>query len=805
MTRARQRHSAIAIAVAAIAVLTLGAAKPPLPVNRLDGIRGRTSAARTQIDNLERQLQGALDASSVRCIEAKFSPETRAGGGCGGLEEKVSEGQILLELKDYERAAILLFDAVETTGFDRSTVYDDAVNALAEALYGSANLVGARTYFRLLVERGSRMYGQHAIVRLIEIAGRLNDYNSVDVYYDAYLKMSGASVRPEIAYVRGKQLVRAGRYDDAIAVLATVPRSNAAGLKAAYLLAVAYLGKGGPDATARAVELFRSVGDSQARNADEKEVQELAWLAQGRLYYELGDLPRSSDAYQNIPRESAHFPDMLFEVTWTFIKRGQLLQERPDQAKAEFQKAVQALDILLIAAPGSRLGPDINILRGNLYLRLGEHDKASAAFEGVINDYRPTMEQLEVLMRERGDAKRLLNDIMAADEKKLTVDSLLPPLAAQWAQGQQAIDEALRVYKDLRVGKSEVEAARGVIDRLNRVLDSPNRVELFPAVAEIHAASLLARDRALQLVAEVADLQGEILRPYAGTGYAEAVARRKALEKKFETIPKTTAGLSDRVNRITGRIDGLERDLFKLSIAIDSQLAVLAAINKYVVDLKGAGKLEPADEEYWVANLNQVKAAVDQLKQEHDQLATQIRRDREGLTLAGGSGSQESEIRAQLQQALQDEAALVNAARAQAPSDLARTLTEIDAVSVEIDGLVARAIGLTRRLDEAVGQRADMIRRVITIEQGRLDGYERQVLAYENEAGDAAANAASLALKGVRDEFYDFVLRADVGLVDMAWQQKKEKSDEISRLVKKERAELKSMDQEFGEVLQFED
>ena len=805
MARARLRHSTIAVAIAPAVVLALVAARPAAPTNRLDILRGRTSAVRAQIEGLERQLQGALDASSVRCIEAKFSPEVKAGGGCGGLEEKVSEGQILLELKDYERASILLFDAVETSGFERSAVYDDAVNALAESLYGSGNLVGARTYFRLLVERGARMYAQHAIVRLIEIAGRLNDYNSIDVYYDAYLKMSGASVRPEIAYVRGKQLVRAGRYDDAIAVLGTVPRSNAAGLKAAYLQAVALLGKGGPEATARAAVLFRSVGDSQPRNTEEKEVQELAWLAQGRLYYELGDLSKSSDAYQNIPRDSVHFPDMLFEVTWTFIKRGQMLQDKPDQAKAEFQKAVQALDILLIAAPGSRLGPDINLLRGNLYLRLGEHDKATAAFEGVISDYRPTMEQLEQLMHERGDAKRLLNDIMAADERKLTVDSLLPPLAAQWAQGQEAIDEALRVYKDLRVGKSEVEAARAVIDRLNRVLDSPNRVELFPAVAEIHAASLLARDRALELVAEVADVQGELLRPYAGSGYAEAVARRKELEKKFATIPKTTAGLSERVNRITGRIDGLERDLFKLSIAIDSQLAVLAAINKYAVDLKSAGKLDAADEEYWISNLNQVKAAISQLKQEHDQLATQIRREREGLTLAGGSGSQESEIRAQLQQALQQEAALVNAARGQAPADLGRSLTEIDAVSVEIDGLVARALGLTRRLDVAVDQRADMIRRVITIEQGRLDGYERQVLAFENEAGDAAASAAALALKGVRDEFYDFVLRADVGLVDMAWQKKKEKSDEISRLVKKERAELKAMDLEFGEVLQFED
>ena len=41
-----------------------------------------------------------------------------------------------------------------------------------------------------------------------------------------------------------------------------------------------------------------------------------------------------------------------------------------------------ALDVVTIAAPQTRLKPDTAILRGNIFLRLGEYEKASKALPG---------------------------------------------------------------------------------------------------------------------------------------------------------------------------------------------------------------------------------------------------------------------------------------------------------------------------------------------------------------------------------------------------------------------------------------
>jgi len=793
----------MATAVVAMLLILLPAAVRSAPVDTR-AYRDQIVETRAELVNLERALREALASSSIECIIGA-SPGAEGSARCGGIDEKVSEGQILFQLGDYERASILLYDVVFNVSNQSSSTYDDAVFYLAESLYAAENYAGARTYYRKTVEHKSELYAQDAILRLIEIAGKFNDYTDLDAYFDDFLRLSGGSVRPEIAYVRGKHLLLAGRVQEAIDVLQQIPRSNKEGLNAAYLHGVALLTQGGPEATTQAVEIFRSVSDATPRSESERQVVELAHMAQGRLFYELGDLERSADAYQNIPRDSIHFTEMLFEVTWTFIKRGQLLAEEPEDAKRELHKAIQALDILLIAAPTSRMAPDINILRGNLYLRLAEHDNATEAFKGVIQQYRPTLDKLDKLMAERGDPRRLLDDILAADASDLTVDSLLPPLAARWAQGQEEIDDALRVYKELRSSKQEVASARKVVSRITRVLDAENRVELFPAVAEVHARGLTLRDRMLHMRAEIADRQLALVPTAAAAELRSAAARRRGLEDKFNSIPRTTQGLETRAHRIENRITALEKRLFMLSIALDSELAMLAAMNKYAIDLEAVGKLEGGPPEYWASGLTQERAVVDGLREHERLLREELKREREDLTLTGGPGSQERQIRGRLHAALQREADLLAAARGSTAGPARQQLRSLDTVNADVVDLLGRADAFQANLDSEVTRRADRLRGEVAKEAANLDTYERAVLQYEAEASDVAANAAVLALRGVRDSFYDFVLRADVGIVDSAWQRKKDKSDEISRLMRRQRAELQALDHEFGEVLRPED
>ena len=55
--------------------------------------------------------------------------------------------------------------------------------------------------------------------------------------------------------------------------------------------------------------------------------------------------------------------------------------------------------------------------------------------------------------------------------------------------------------------------------------------------------------------------------------------------------------------------------------------------------------------------------------------------------------------------------------------------------------------------------------------------------------------------KRVRQSFYDLVLKADVGVVDVAFTRKQDKTQEIQKLAQQKDRELKQLDEEFKEVL----
>ena len=106
-------------------------------------------------------------------------------------------------------------------------------------------------------------------------------------------------------------------------------------------------------------------------------------MNQGRIYLELGKLTASQDAYQNIARSSAFFEQAMYEATWVHI-RGAALAGDDYLRVAEYQKALNALEILLVGVNDEKIGSEARILVGNIYLWMGRHMEASEAFEQVV-------------------------------------------------------------------------------------------------------------------------------------------------------------------------------------------------------------------------------------------------------------------------------------------------------------------------------------------------------------------------------------------------------------------------------------
>ena len=65
----------------------------------------------------------------------------------------------------------------------------------------------------------------------------------------------------------------------------------------------------------------------------------------------------------------------------------------------------------------------------------------------------------------------------------------------------------------------------------------------------------------------------------------------------------------------------------------------------------------------------------------------------------------------------------------------------------------------------------------------------------------ATSRIAFDSFRRVRQQFYDLVLKADVGVVDVAFTRKQDKTEDIQKLSQQKDRELKALDEEFKEVL----
>jgi len=80
--------------------------------------------------------------------------------------------------------------------------------------------------------------------------------------------------------------------------------------------------------------------------------------------------------------------------------------------------------------------------------------------------------------------------------------------------------------------------------------------------------------------------------------------------------------------------------------------------------------------------------------------------------------------------------------------------------------------------------------------------YATENSEYKQQTDTVAGSLTYAGFQDVAKRFYEIVVRADVGIIDVAWALKDAKSKEVSRLVRQQKMDLKVLDDEFKEVLQ---
>ena len=118
-----------------------------------------------------------------------------------------------------------------------------------------------------------------------------------------------------------------------------------------------------------------------------------------------------------------------------------------------------------------------------------------------------------------------------------------------------------------------------------------------------------------------------------------------------------------------------------------------------------------------------------------------------------------------------------------------------------LDVLAKRTEAAKSALQARVRKKGDEIRDKVIAEQMLLQQYTGDVTRASGEARQLVGRIAFDSFRRVRSQFYDLVLKADVGVVDVAFTRKQDKTADIQKSASQKDRDLKQLDEEFKEVL----
>ena len=747
----------------------------------------RADAAR----DAERQLSDL--AASLRHLEQEHG--RRDESAAQRARRKFSEGEAQFLLGDWDHAAILLYEVVDEPDFRASPEWPNALYYLGAALLQKGDAATARGYFRQVLEIPTAPRRREALLGSLDAAVRLSSYSGLDWLLAEAQRTFAGRPPPEFLYLTAKvtwrrqDLAPRERASRALAAFAAVPPP--------YHLAAAYW-QGAIRVELKelpaAAEAFERCMRLAPATAAQREVRELCVLGAGRVYAELGRTAEAIDRYQEIPRDSPRFEEALHEMAWTMVRA------------RRYEQALRVASLLSDLSPTSRLAPEATILQGHLNLRLGRYSDALELYNRVINQYAPVRDEVDAILTMHEDPLRYFDEIIGRGEKALDVSTMLPAVAVQWASAQDEVARALRVVADLDVGRRDLARAEAMADRIAAVLSRNGGLDAFPRSREGWAGADAVENGVALLDGELASsagalvLDGKAVPPGAREALAEARSARLALEPRARKLPRSAAQAKARWEAIRARFAALDRAAFRIGYDIEAVRAALTGtqswLDEHRVEAAGGaeGRGELLDE---IRKHREVVAGYDE---ELKELRREIGFTGDALTGSEGAEGDGAVRRAYREALAREWEALSRAGAALGGGDrerfdrLAGTRARFPELLDRVARLKGELRGTARGLASGLAARVQVERQRMSRELGDLDRAQQETRRY-------VGRIAYQSFRAVRQQFYQLVLKADVGIVDVAWQRKRERVEKIQQLSTQKSADLATMDQEYQDVL----
>jgi len=436
-----------------------------------------------------------------------------------------------------------------------------------------------------------------------------------------------------------------------------------------------------------------------------------------------------------------------------------------------------------------------DVARAALYKQLATLENAGIpSLEGLMRIsgsgrgraiFGPIRDDLDRTRREHPDLHAYFQQVVRENLEYFDIDDFLPKAARLWIVLEGDHERALEVLADLSEAKQLVRETDELAQRITAALSAPNRVSVFSDLRRHRERTTGLRNRAARARGTLISGEAQV-RGNRGGEVSRVRSRRQELQSEVMRMPVDTEDFVDRdfeklreYRAAERALQGLRVELLGLEARIVASKTGLAAVDPAKVDPKALrAQLELHDAE---------------IKKYEEQL-TWIRRRLEVGRLHVGVGDK----RYQADDA--ERAKFINLV------DRERELAGSGGRAYDL--AFSRVAAVERRLDQRDAEVADMVQRrvaemlvVVNEETVNLARYRVALRSLEGETEDVVGAITYLNFHRVHDRFYELVLRADLGKIDISWARREDHRLRIDALTRERARELQALDDEFRDVM----
>ncbi len=742
-----------------------------LSVIATDVMAQSVSDLSTEVNTLSGRV-GQLESEYLRpaMLQSRYRTEAR-----------FNDAKVAHFLKDYQRSSVLFVDIVQKEQPSWGS-YRESLYLLGDSLFHLRNYKSARRYFKQVLDSGPGPFYEESAQRYLEIAFETRNYDGVDEMM-ARLQSGGNS--PALSYISGKTLYRQGKFSEARAAFARAKTNSEYAMVAAYFEGVALAADKKIDEAQRV--FFELTERGTPLTVRDTEILELAYVAQGRLAYEKGDFDTAIDMYQRLPRNSEHFDRALWEFTWVLI------------AQEKYRQARQNVEILLLSEPDPAFEPQAKLLKADLSVRIGDYDLAEQDFREVVDKYGPLKKQMDEFASQQTDLQTFFSQLVEDEIEGREPRAKYPSLVAEWLESDPSIRSASQLIRDVENIGTEIDESIRTLQEINARLDSSTRIQSFPKLAEgmtlgIETEARLVEIRAALVRAHHKEVSGSF-NGNQTSEWEQISARLAAYDKRFKAMPTTRKQMAERERVLFKEFDRLKRQLDTVSYEIDSQRAQLTAVDTYIEQQYGR-PLTDSEKKRIDALRDEIRTTIHDLEKLQEDISHEIRITREQVGMGDPVVIAESKIREGYARELARAEQFLNTVS----GGSSNTINTIRGTRERIPPLEARLAKYFSTMNQLVDEKVADIRRDVKAEEQLVIEHRESLQELVYTSQDGAGVLAYLNFMRARGSFNELVLRGEVGLIDVMWQQKEKESNDINQLFEDRTSELNMLGRDFKEV-----